>query len=133
MKNLLTLILCVFTLGICSSCTKNDAVVEEISSEVSIVGKWKCVSANYGEWVDEFFVGDLMEVGDMMYINDNNTIEVKGKKVNSKGEWHLNDTKLVVKINTAVVPWTYTITELTKSKLTFYTDYLDVYHTFERQ
>ena len=105
-----------------SSCSKDD---DETVTESSICGKWECISTHYGGWSNS----DGMSVGDILYLNKDNTYKVTGNNKDT-GKWKLSGNKLVCTSNN--IPWTYTIAEHTNSKLTIVADWFGITWSFKR-
>ena len=132
-KNIWSLLICIllFSTTLFSSCTKEDSVEEEVLSDVSIVGKWKII-----EYEENFITSnsgndsEKNQMGDIFQFKEDNTYKVYGSYQDFEGKWYLNGNKLTCLTNG--ITWTYTITELTEKRLTFYADYVGVRFTFER-
>ena len=101
-----------------------DGDVEE-SIETSICGKWVCVSADYNGFSNE----DGIKVGDILYINENNTYRITGGEVEN-GTWKKEGNKLICKLDS--FSWTYTIIKLTNKELIMAADLFGITLSFKR-
>ena len=106
---------------------------DEIEGEASIVGVWKCVSADYGEW--EAYLKDNTRVGDLIYFNSDHTYRAVGNN-NDSGTWSLNGNTLKIdSYDSYSIPMTYTVSQLTSNSLTitFSEDYITVKISYKRE
>ncbi|MCH5310361.1 MAG: lipocalin family protein [Prevotella sp.] len=108
-----------------TACSSDDDDNE--TSDVSICGTWKCVSANYGQWDNP----DGTKEGDILYMNEDHTYKIVGSN-NETGTWTLNGNKLMCDVSGGI-PWTYTVTQLTASTLSFTADGFGISLSFKRQ
>ena len=123
LKYLLSLFLVgVLTLSFASCGGDGD---EEESIETSICGKWVCVSADYNGFSNE----DGIKVGDILYINENNTYRITGGEVEN-GTWKKEGNKLICKLDS--FSWTYTIIKLTNKELIMVADLFGITLSFKR-
>ena len=105
-----------------TACSSDD----DETSEVSICGTWKLVSVNVNGKVDNG--------GDIWYVNEDHTYRVdENDGTTSSGTWSLNDNKLTLTDGELPIPITYTITELTETRLTFTLSQMGGSWTFNRQ
>ena len=107
-----------------TACSSDD---DNETSDISICGTWKCVSANHGQWDNS----EAIEEGDILYIYEDHTYKIVGNN-NENGTWTLNGNKLTCDVSGGI-PWSYTVTKLTASTLSITIDGFGISLSFSRQ
>lgn len=88
----------------------------EVDQEVTVVGTWQCVSADFGS-LSEDAVGMINE-GDKITLKDDGTYYLDSKQLKQSGTWTKSDKQL--KVVTPDMTLTFNITELSAAKLSCY-------------
>lgn len=107
-----------YNLGDIESLVFNEA--NGNSEETSIVGVWECISY---ENVEGLFENPIMKVGDLLYINADNTYSLMEKESNNeidKGTWSLKDNDFIVESDSSkYMTGTFTVLQLDASTFSF--------------
>lgn len=104
-----------------TSCEEEVPSVGAGNPAAMIVGTWQCTTADFGTLSPD--IAGIINTGNEISFNADGTYYLNSKKVKQSqatGKWSINGNTLKVTSGDNSINLTFTITELTDAKLSFY-------------
>ena len=104
--------------ALCFSSCEGVPAQGDGDQQVTVVGTWKCESADYGSLPEDAAV--MIQQGDRMTLKEDNTYYLDAREVKQKGTWSIDSRKEKLKIVSPDMTLNFNITQLTASRMSCY-------------